>query len=255
MTDTNPEKLSSQNIDVGDGPVGCYLIHGFTGSTYELQGLAEFLANHGLRVNARLLAGHGSSPAECNLVSATDWLEETEFHFTEFSLECEHTFAIGLSMGAGLALHLATLFPVAGVVAMSTALTLPSSFVPWYFPLVAPFYKSVPKQHIYRQPEEFDTRQFYGYDVWPLKGLKAMLKLNRYVRSELHQVTSPVLIMHSRADITAPFENAAQVFNAVRSKDKSLVSYDNSSHILPDDSEKEKVWSAILDFINTRISI
>lgn len=254
MTDSISERFSSQNIELGNGPVGCYLIHGFTGSTYELQGLAEFLAGHGFRVTARLLTGHGSSVAECNLVRATDWLQETEFHFTEFSLECERTFVIGLSMGAGLALHLAILFPVAGVVAMSTALTLPSNFVPWYFPLVVPFCESVPKQHIYPQPGESNTLQFYGYDVWPLKGLKAMLKLNRYIRRELNRVTGPAMIMHSRADITAPFENAALVFNTISSEDKVLVSYDHSSHVLPDDSEKEQVWSAILDFINTHMS-
>jgi esterase/lipase len=62
------------------------------------------------------------------------------------------------------------------------------------------------------------------------------------------------MIMHSRADITAPFENADLVFNTVSSEDKVLVSYDNSSHVLPDDSEKEQVWSAILNFINTHTS-
>lgn len=254
MSGVVQERFSTDNIELGSGPTGCYLIHGFTGSTYELRGLAEFLADHGLRVNARLLAGHGSSVAECNLVRATDWLQETEFHFTEFSLECERTFVIGLSMGAGLALHLATLYPVAGVVAMSTALTLPRSLVPWYFPLAVSFFNSIPKRDINRPPGEHDARQFYGYDVWPLKGLKAMLKLNHYVKRELHRVTRPLLIMHSRADVTAPFENAPMVFNAVGSTDKVLVSYEQSSHVLSDDSEKEQVWSAILDFINTHIA-
>jgi carboxylesterase len=216
--------------------------------------LAQYLADNGFRVNARLLAGHGSSAVECNLVHATDWLYETEFHFTEFSLECKRTFVIGLSMGAGLALHLATLFPVAGVVAMSTALKLPSTLVPWYFPLVVPFRKTVPKQYVYRQATDADMPPFYGYDVWPLKGLKTMLKLNRYIKQELHKVISPVMIMHSRADSTAPFENATLVFNAVSSDDRVLVSYDRSSHVLTDDCEKEQVWSAILDFMNTRMS-
>ena len=254
MTDVGPKRISSQNIEMGSGSTGCFLIHGFTGSTYELQGLAQYLANHGFRVNARLLAGHGSSAVECNMVHATDWLHETEFHFTEFSLECERTFVVGLSMGAGLALHLATLFPVAGVVAMSTALKLPSTFVPWYFPLVVPFRETVPKQYIYRQTADADIPQFYGYDVWPLRGLRAMLKLNRYIKQELHQVTSPVMIMHSRADTTAAFENAAMVFNTVSSDDRVLVSYDHSSHVLTDDTEKEQVWSAILDFMNTHTS-
>ena len=254
MSDNGPERISSQNIEMGTSSTGCFLIHGFTGSTYELHGLAQYLADNGFRVTARLLAGHGSSPTECNMVHATDWLQETEFHFTEFSLECEQTFVMGLSMGAGLALHLATLFPVAGVVAMSTALKLPSTLVPWYLPLVVPFRETVPKQYVYRQSDNADIPRFYGYDVWPLRGLKAMLKLNRYIKQELHKVTSPVMIMHSRADSTAPFENAALVFNTVSSDDRVLVSYDRSSHVLPDDSEKEQVWSAILDFMSTRMS-
>ena len=89
MTANRVPRISSEEINLGESAVGCYLIHGFTGSTYELRELAEFLASHGYRVRAKLLAGHGTSPEECNLVKAGTWLHETELNFTELLLDTE----------------------------------------------------------------------------------------------------------------------------------------------------------------------
>ena len=248
MNDVIKERFSTREIDLGDGPIGCFLIHGFSGSTYELQGLAEFLAGNGFRVTAKLLAGHGTSIEECNLVRADDWLSEMEFHFAEFFLDCDAAFVIGLSMGAGLALHLSTLFPVAGVVAMAPALVLNHPRLRWYLPLVAPFTRSLSKE---RAGKRNTDRRYhhYGYSRYPLNGLRAMLKFNRYIRSELHRVTLPTLVMHSPNDITVPFENANLVIDAISSEDKALIAYDHSGHVLPDGPEKEKVWADILDFL------
>ncbi len=244
MTRPEQQRISTHDIDLGGGPVGCFLIHGLSGSTYEFQGLAEFLAEKGYRVRAKLLAGHGTSAEECGLVRAENWLQETVFHFTEFFLECETAFVIGLSMGAGLALHLSILYPVAGVVAMSPALTLNYRYARWYLPLMAPFIKSIPKSRLYG-----DRHPYYGYDRYPVNGLRAMLKMNRYIRKGLPKVTVPTLVMHSRADSTIPYENGPMVLSSIGSEDRRLLTYDRSSHVLPDGVEKEKVWADILDFV------
>ncbi|UCH64101.1 MAG: alpha/beta fold hydrolase [Fidelibacterota bacterium] len=249
MTDVISGRFSSQEINLGDGPTGCFLIHGFSGSTYELQGLAEFLAGNGFRVTAKLLAGHGTSIEECNLVRADDWLREMEFHFTEFFLNCDTAFVIGLSMGASLALHLSTLFPVAGIVAMAPALILKNPMLRWYLPLAAPFSKSLPKKRVCAGNTDRQDCH-YGYNGYPLNGLAAMLKLNRHIRSELHRVTSPTLVMHSRDDMTVPFDNATLLINSISSKDKALITYDHSGHVLADGPEKEKVWIDTLDFLS-----
>ena len=242
------ERISSREIDLGTGSVGCFLIHGFTGSTYELQGLADFLANRGFRVRAKLLAGHGTTIEECNLVRAHEWLEETEFHLTEFMLECRTTFLVGLSMGAGLALHLARIFPVAGVVAMSPLLLLDSWKMRWLVPLLAPFIKAVPKARIYGQPDR-EQQPYCGYPGYPLRGLRELVKLNKYIRSRLQEVAAPTLVMHSRADRTAPFENATYVHDTVQAQDKAMIDYSDKSHVLPDSSGKKQVWAHILDFL------
>lgn len=242
------QRISSNDIELGEGPVGCFLIHGFTGSTYELQGLADFLANQGFRVRAKLLAGHGTTIEECNLVRAHEWLEETEFHLTEFMLECHTTFIIGLSMGASLALHLAHIFPVAGVVAMSPSLLLNSWKLRWLVPLIAPFIQAMPKAHIYEQ-RDLKKHPYTGYPDYPLRGLRELVKLNKYIRGRLQEVTVPTLVMHSHADLTAPFENATYVYDTIQAEDKTLIEYDELSHVLPDSARKEQVWADILDFL------
>ena len=248
MSAITSQRISSQDIELGDGPVGCFLIHGFSGSPYEIRELAEFLAGNGYRVVARVLAGHGTSVADCNRVRAEDWLEETEFHFTELILECEATFVIGLSMGAVLALHLAILFPVAGVVAMSTAFTFSSGRYWRLLPLLAPFVPAISKKRA-NAGRNVHGQQYSGYDSYPLKGLRQMLRLNHYVREKLPQLSAPALIMHSHADITAPPANARLVLDTIHSQDKQLIEYHHSSHILPAGSEKEQVWADTLQFL------
>lgn len=251
MNSTKNHRFATENLELGSGPLGCYLIHGFTGSTYELRGLAQFLADQGYRVSARLLPGHGTTMEECNLVRAEDWLEEVEFYFTDFMLDCEAAFVIGLSMGAGLALHLAALFPVAGVVAMSAAL-LPRSWKMRLLPLTSRFKPIIPKAQVYAGHNP-DQHPFYGYSGYPARALWQLVRLNRHVRAELGNVKAPALIMHSHADITASFKNARLVHETIASNDKTLVEYEQSSHMLPDDTEKEAVWRTIGEFVAAHI--
>ncbi|MEE9464464.1 MAG: alpha/beta fold hydrolase [Candidatus Neomarinimicrobiota bacterium] len=252
MTTIGQGRLASENLELGSGPVGCYLIHGLTGSTFEFRGLARFLEQQDYRVSARLLPGHGTTVEECNLVRAEDWLKETEYYFTQFIMSCEVVFVIGHSMGAGLALHLAGLFPVAGVVAMSTALELDSWRLRWLLPITSRFITAIPKSKIYAG-RNLDIQEYYGYQAYPAKALRQMLRLNRFVRAGLPAVSVPALIMHSHADITAPFRNGSLVYNTIASTDKTLIEFDHSSHMLPDDTEKEQVWQHIQHFINKHL--
>lgn len=241
-------RIASHDIDVGEGPLGCFLIHGFTGSTWELQDLANHLATQGCHVQAHLLSGHGTTVEECNLARAEDWLQEMEYRFTEFMLAHEAVFPMGLSMGAGVALHLAALYPVTGVVAMSPALRVGSWKRRLIVPMMAPFVKAIPKEWLYRgrNPDGFT---FTGYPSYPLRGFREMMRLNKYVMSKLPKVNVPALIMHSQADITASMENAEFVLEAIQSTDKTLVTYPDASHVLPVSTAKEAVQQEIVNFI------
>ena len=247
MIDHNPDRISSNHIELGSGPVGCFLIHGFTGSTYELEGLANFLAQRGLRVNARLLPGHGTSIADCNRTRAEDWLTDTEYYLTEFLLDCEKVVVIGQSMGANLALHLASVFPVTAVVAVSTALKTISPYKRRLLPMIAPFVDQISKARVYAG--EADGLRTYGYEGYPTKALRELYRLNDHILAELGNMDKPALILHSKADASAPFENATLVSESIKSADQTIIAYEKSSHVLLDDCERDQVWLDIYNFV------
>ena len=101
------------NIESKDG---VYIIHGFTNSTYETRDLAEYLGNQGFYTLAINLPGHGTTPEDCNRVKYTDWIEFTEQRLADLSARCDKIFICGISMGALLAMHLATVFPINGLI-------------------------------------------------------------------------------------------------------------------------------------------
>ena len=58
-----------------DGQMACYIIHGFTGSTYEMQELGKYMASQGITAVADILPGHGTSPKDCNTKIYQDWID------------------------------------------------------------------------------------------------------------------------------------------------------------------------------------
>ncbi len=236
------------DLELGSGPKGCFLIHGFAGTTEDVRELATFLADHGYRVSAKLLAGHGTSIEECNLVRAEDWLEELEYHFTEFLLEQETTFVIGLEMGAALALHLAALYPVAGVVAISLELGGRRAHPSWLLSVLAPFVSTVARSEPRAEQGSRDT-PFNGYDRYPIKGLRAMFRLYRYIRAELHQVTAPTLLTQSNGDSGKSKAAAQLVLDTLPARHKRLRIYESAKGYSTNGSGRAKVQADILDFL------
>ena len=249
MTTIQAGRISDQDLDLGSGSTGCYMIHGFTGSTFELTELAQYLADNGCRVQAKLLAGHGTSMEECNLVTAEQWLEETEIHFAQFMLECDKVFVLGLSMGAGLALHLSKLFPVTGVIAMSVALQIETWKTRLMLPVMSHFIDSIEKSKVYAH-EYLENYPPVGYPAYPARALRQLIRLNRYIRKDLSKIEVPVLLQHSRADLTASPGNAEHVLAGLKNATATLIEYDRASHVLPDGPNKELVWRDVLNFIN-----
>ena len=249
MTAVQTGRISDQELDLGSGSTGCYMIHGFSGSTFELTELAQHLAANGCRVQAKLLAGHGTSIEECNLVTAEQWLEETEIQFAQFMLECDKVFVLGLSMGAGLALHLGRLFPVTGVIAMSVSLRLETWKMRFMLPVISYFVDSIEKSKVYAH-KDLEAHPPVGYAAYPSRALRQLIRLNRYIRKDLGKIEVPVLLLHSRADITASMDNAHYVLSRLENAATTLIEYDRASHVLPDGPDKELVWRDTLDFIN-----
>ena len=112
-------------FELGQGDDACLLVHGFTGTPWDVRPLAEGLAGLGYYVRAVRLPGHGGDPDALAQVTHRDWEQAVEDALLSLG-NFRHVFVAGLSMGALLALTLAAKHPdrVHGLALLSPALRL-----------------------------------------------------------------------------------------------------------------------------------
>lgn len=117
----DPQKTAP--LALGAGEDACLLVHGFTGSPWDLRPLGEALAARGLYVSCPRLPGHGTTPRALSHVGARDWEAAVEAALYELRAR-RRVFVAGLSMGALLGVLLAARQPerVAGLALVAPAL-------------------------------------------------------------------------------------------------------------------------------------
>lgn len=87
---------------------GALVLHGFGGTPAEMRPLAHALVEQGLFVRAPLLPGFGAEMHQLATVSAGDWLAVASQAWIDLTARHPDSVLIGYSMGAALALRLAT---------------------------------------------------------------------------------------------------------------------------------------------------
>jgi len=83
------------------------LLHGFTGTPYELRHLGLCLNKAGYTVSAPVLPGHNSSPEALQTTNPDEWISAAARALDELRQGCDRVVVGGLSLGALLALQLA----------------------------------------------------------------------------------------------------------------------------------------------------
>lgn len=112
---------------LAEASVAALLLHGFTGSPWELAPLGEALATRGVHVLCPRLPGHGSSPEAMLWAGQSQWVQAATQALDELK-PARRVVVIGLSMGGLLAMVLAARFParVQGLVLLAPAMRLKS---------------------------------------------------------------------------------------------------------------------------------
>lgn len=221
--------------------IGIALSHGFTATTAEVRLLASHLHADGFTVAAPLLPGHGTHPDELNQTRWMAWFEAFEQTYLELRQSCERVFVGGESMGALLAMLVASRYhDVDGLMVFTPALrvkNLSGAYLLQYF-----------KKYLEKnQPE--DGLPWKGYDVYPLKGTVQLLKLQGVVRRELPQIDQPALIVMGGKDATVAPEVGDIIFKNIGSMQKQLVTLPESPHVLLLANEKEQAFQLADEFI------
>ncbi|MET0152902.1 MAG: alpha/beta fold hydrolase [Candidatus Binatia bacterium] len=237
------------------GEVGCLLLHGFTGTPFEMLPIGEALAKRGYAVRAPLLPGHGTRVEDLARTTWPQWFAAALDGWTDLGRRSPTRVVCGLSMGALLAFRLAYERPreVRAVAALAPALELASQrsaeiarWVRWV-PALPRWLAIVPKR-----PSKVPGvgRRTPAYDEIPLRSLASMLALQRRVRAELPAITAPVLVVDGGRDDTVSPAAATAIEIALGSTVKSRQRFERSGHILTEGVDAVSVVEAVADFFD-----
>jgi len=244
-------------IHRGEGSRGVLLLHGLTGTPYDIAPFADVLHRRGFAVRGPQLAGH-SDLAALESSSWRDWYATAELAFDELrDGGSRQVMVLGFSLGSLLALRLSALrsHDVAGLAALSVPLSLPAwqrgavgvlarlRTTPGLGRLVGMLNKNGSDVRIERASRE--SPNLRGF---PFPALAEFVSLQDEVAEILPLVQVPLLLLHGRHDHTAPVALANRVAQRVRSSRVRTVVLPRSFHILAHDLDRERACAEVLDF-------
>lgn len=206
----------------------CLLIHGFGGSPFEMEPLADALEASGVVARAITLPGHDATLEAFEDTCFDDWADHAEECFRQLEAEAGRVVVAGLSMGGTLALRLGCRFRPAGVVALAAPVflyrALPFVMQDWRLPFIG-LLKHVRRRWPVsrRRAEASAVAPWRGYDgVMALPQLHSLIRGMASVERSLPRLDAPLLLMHARGDGTVPVENALHIARSVSSPDVTL---------------------------------
>ncbi len=237
--------------------VSALLIHGLTGTPYEMRYLGERLAARGVRVRGVRLAGHAGTPEELGEAGYDNWYESVVNGLEELRQYGEPNVVIGLSMGAVLAARLAADQgeSVAGLAMLAPAFFLPRATTVALRGLRGVLGSIVEKIYLLNSGgsdiHDAAARSVHpNCRLMPLSAPMKLLDLSALVKPMLARITQPALVMHARRDHTCPMrKNVDYVMKHLGSAEKRAIELDESYHVITVDSEKERVVGEVAEFV------
>jgi carboxylesterase len=243
--------LDPSAFELPGGPVGCLLIHGFTGSAVEMRPMGDYLAAHGLTVSAPLLPGHGTTPEDLARTTWQDWHVHVERAFDALRGRCEKVFVVGFSLGSELALHLAAQRKMDGVICLSPAVLVRDWRI-HLVPLLRYVIKAMPKDPDPQHSDMTDKealKGFWSYEVYPVAAAYQLYLLQKVVRSELGHIRTPILIIYATGDMSIHPHSGPTLYKEIGSADKEQLVLHNSGHGIVLDVERETVFLEVCNWI------
>lgn len=245
-------------FDLGRGKPAL-LIHGFTGTPFEMRFLGHHLARNGMRAIGVRLPGHGVDPYALERSRAGEWINEARAALFRLgpttSLEVkERVHLVGLSMGALIAVILAADHPdrVASLSLCAPALRLSTSrtlmMAVTKLRLLSPRLRFVQK----RASDLHDPlmrRRLPNIGRIPAAAAEEFALVRQWASLALPKVQAPTIVVYSEKDRTVPPQAALACAALVGSRPVRMVRLERSSHVLTLDVERARVAEEIERFI------
>lgn len=248
-------------------PRAALVLHGFTGTPFEVRPIAEALAQAGYAVAAPRLPGHGTTVEDLESTRWPGWLSGAERALDELRARVGRAvgadakvrlFVVGFSLGGLLALMLARrrTTELAAIAVLSPPLRLPRATaaavrlvtrLPRF--LRRGILRALPKRS-YDVVDEEMRRHNPGLPVLPLAGVASLLELGGVVRAELPHIRTPALVAHGEHDRTVPIANGREVADRLGSSEIERCWLPRSGHLVGIDLDRSALIATILAFFD-----
>src|SRR5215469_5898726 len=239
----------------GEG-VSALLVHGLSGTPYEMRWLGEQLAGAGIRVRGVRLNGHAGSPEDLGASTYDNWYESVVQGLEDLRRYGDPNVVVGLSAGAVLATRLAVdqREAIAG-----SAMLAPAFFLPWTATVTIRAVRKLSSlaNHLYVHNDsgsdihDAAARRIHPtMSLLPLSAPINLLDLSKIVRRRLDRVTQPALVIYSRQDHTCPMRrNQSCITKRLGSVERREVVLEDSYHVITVDNEKQQVAAEVRTFV------
>ncbi len=232
--------------------IGIVLIHGFTGSDYEMEPLEQFLHDEGYIVNNILLPGHGTTPEDHKQHTWVEWIDHAQQELDKLK-SIDKTFVVGLSMGAAITYYLAVNNPgLDGIIGMAGPIKIPDKI--FYLVKLFPFIKYLKPWNkamtsYWEDEDAMERCRDHGYDKFSTKSVLELDKLLEEMRVRLPLIAVPTLILHAEKDTQVPPNYSKEIYEVIPIKDKEIKWIERGGHVIPMDAGYKQAFEIIREWL------
>lgn len=263
---SQPERFES--FYQGSSGHAVILLPGLCGSALEMGAIPRLLQQSNISYVIPRIPGYSAHTA---LTDYPEWIEYVDQLCSEFHESHESVSIVGLSMGATLALSVASRNKqLQSISLLSPVLMFDGWSVPWYYPFLSLIYKIGIRNWHYKETEPFGVKNRelrrhirkavqansvseLGAAHLPAKHLYQSLQLIKDAKKSLNEIKVDTLIIHAIDDETASPKNPDLIIDSIVSETRRVIWLGNSYHMITVDNEREIVANEVINFISQSV--
>lgn len=213
------------------------LLHGLGSNGSELRELGRYLNKKGYTVYMKRYTGNGVSVQKFYNSSVKQWFKDATNAYLELDKNQNNTYVCGISMGGSFALKLASMYNVKGLITMNAPVFgFTEESILKQIEIESKFVKNISeddkiKMHTLKK----------GYSDF-IDELGMSINLSK--------ITANTLIIQGLKDDERFIESSKLIIKRISSKNKKIIHFNESGHVITMEKEKKEVFETILKFIS-----